>query len=78
MIFRKSSGFDRHFCVVLSHFLPATERRREKGQAVAMGTTSLSFVINLMLTFLMESAIEEERLIWDLLFQAVDQFMKEK
>lgn len=78
MIFRKSSEFDRHFCVVLSHFLPATERLREKGQAVAMGTTSMSFVINLMLTFLMESAIEEERLIWDLLFQALDQFMKEK
>lgn len=42
-----------------------------------MGTISMSFTINLTLTFLMGVG-EEERLIWDLLFQALDQFIKER
>lgn len=51
-MYRKSSGFDGRFCLFLS--LPASyQETRGKGQAVTMGTISMSFTINLMLTFLM-------------------------
>lgn len=52
-MYRKSSGSDGRFCLVLSHFLQSTVRPGEKVRLSPWEPLTHPFTINLMLTFLM-------------------------
>lgn len=53
-MYQNSSGFDRGFCFVHSHFLPSIEIPEGKVSPSPWEPLTCPFTINLMLTFLMD------------------------
>lgn len=53
-MYRKSSRYDGHFCLVHSHFLPSIEKPGGKVRPSPREPLTRPFTINLMLTFLMD------------------------